>query len=73
MQEVFLTDILEHLRSQDLVVVIATIYGPDSWGFEFRQGQEVFLCSKTIQTGSGAHVASYYWVLGSFPRGKAAM
>ena len=32
--------------------------GLDGHGFEFQQGQEIFLFSKTVNTGSGAHQVS---------------
>ena len=49
-------------------VGIATRYGLDSPGIEFRWG-EIF---GTRQTDLGAHPASYILIPSSFPLGKAA-
>ena len=48
----------------DCVVIIATSFGLDGPGFEFRQGSEVFLSSKTVEIGSGATRRPVQWVLG---------
>jgi hypothetical protein len=60
--------------SRDTAVVIATAYGLDDRGVEFesRWGQG-FSLLHIVQTGSGAHLASYpMGTGGSFPGGKAA-
>jgi hypothetical protein len=59
--------------SWDSVVSIATGYGLDDRGAEFesRQGQE-FSPLHVVQTGSGAHQASYPMGTGGyFPGGKS--
>jgi hypothetical protein len=41
-------------------------------GFDFQQGQEIFLTHHNVQTCSRAHPAPYPMSIGgSFPRGKA--
>jgi hypothetical protein len=54
-------------RGQDSVVGIATSYGLDGPGIEFRWGARF---SVPIQTGPGAHPASYTTGTGSFPSVK---
>jgi hypothetical protein len=44
---------------QDTTVGIVTSYRLDGWRLEFQQGQDTFIFSKTVQTGSGAHPAAY--------------
>jgi hypothetical protein len=47
-------------------------YRLDDQGFESRQALEIFLFTR-VQTGTGAHLASYpIGTRGSFPGGKAA-
>jgi hypothetical protein len=61
-------------ESRDTVVCIATNYGLDDLGVEFesRKGQELSLLH-VVQTGSGAHPASYSMGTGgSFPGAKVA-
>jgi hypothetical protein len=60
--------------SRDSAVGIKTGYGLDDRGvgFEFRWGQE-FSLHHVVQTGNGAHPASYPMATGgSFPGGKVA-
>jgi hypothetical protein len=45
-------------------VGIATRYGLDSPGIEYRWGAQI---SAPVQTGPGAHPASYTTDIGSFP------
>jgi len=54
---------------RDSSVGIATRYGLDSPGIESRWGKRF---SAPVQTGPGAHPASYTVGTGSFPGGKAA-
>ena len=54
---------------QDSTVGIATRYGLDGPGIESRWGARF---SAPVQTGPGAHPASYTMGTGSFPGGKAA-
>ena len=49
---------------RDSVVVIATRYGLDGPGIESRWGARF---SALVQTGPGAHAASYTMGTGSFP------
>jgi len=42
MQKVFLTDILEHLRSWNSIVTVGTSYGMKCFRFEFRQEKDIF-------------------------------
>ena len=42
MWKVFLTDILEHLRSWNIIVVVGTSYGMKCFGFEFRQEKDIY-------------------------------
>jgi hypothetical protein len=45
----------------------------DDWRFESRQGLVIFFFHYRVQTGSGAHPASYpMGTRGTFPGGKAA-
>jgi hypothetical protein len=53
----------------DSAVGIATSYGLDSLGIEFRWGARF---SSPVQTGPGAHPASYTTGTSHFPGGKAA-
>jgi hypothetical protein len=54
---------------------IVSDYGLDDWAIEVRSptGAEDFSSSPCVQTGSGAHPASYppMGTRGSFPGGKA--
>jgi hypothetical protein len=50
--------------SRNNVVGIATRYGLDGPGIEFRWGRDF---SAPVQTGPGAHPASYTMGTGSFP------
>jgi hypothetical protein len=52
---------------------MATGYGLDGRGVDSRQRQDLYLL-QSVQTGSGAHPASYPVGTrgGPFPRGKAA-
>jgi hypothetical protein len=52
---------------------IAPGYGLDNWGFESPAGAGNFSFYHRVQTGSGAHPASYpMGARGSFPGDKAA-
>ena len=56
-------------KTQDSSVGKATRYGLDGQGIESRWGARF---SAPVQTGPGAHPASYTMGTWSFPRGKAA-
>jgi hypothetical protein len=63
------------MMGQDSSVGIATGYGLDSrmTGVRFPEGTGNFSLHRRVQTGSGAHPASYSMGTGgSFPGGKAA-
>jgi hypothetical protein len=63
------------LKSRDSSVGIATDYGLDDWmiGVRIPAGAGNFSLRHRVQTGSGAHPASYpMGTRGSFPGGKAA-
>ena len=53
-----------YFRNWDSSVGIATRYGLDGPGLELRWGAKF---SATVQTGPGAHPASYTMGTGSFP------
>jgi hypothetical protein len=55
---------------RDSVLGIATRYGLDGPGFESRGGGERARFSAPVQTGPGAHPASYTMSTASFPRVK---
>ena len=57
------------LVGQDSLVGIATGYGLDGPVIESRWGARF---SAPVQTGPGAHTASYTMGTGSFPGGKPA-
>lgn len=46
MWKVFVTDILEHLRSWNNIVVVGTSYGMKCFGFEFQQEKDIFSALK---------------------------
>jgi hypothetical protein len=57
--------------SRDSSVGVATGYGLDGWGSIPGTGRD-FPLLHSVQTGSGAHPASYTFKnVGSFPGGKA--
>jgi hypothetical protein len=67
--------ILNLLKNLDSSVSTATGYGLDDWMIEVRfpAGAGNFSPHHRVQTGSGAHPASYpMGTTGSFPGGKAA-
>jgi hypothetical protein len=60
-------------KSRDSSVGIVTGYGLDDRGFRFTAGAGNSSLHHRVQTGSGAHPASYpMGTRGSFPMGKAA-
>jgi hypothetical protein len=66
---------MEPNKSRDSSVRIALGYGLDDRGsrVRFPEGAGNFSLNHRVQTGSGAHPASYPMVTrGSFPGGKAA-
>ena len=56
-------------RSRDIAVAVATRYGLDGPGIECRRRRDL---SAIVQTGHGAHPASYTMGTLSFPGGKTA-
>jgi hypothetical protein len=63
------------ILSHDISVGIALSFGLDDWGsrVRFPVGAGNFSLHHSVQTGSGAHPASYpVGARGSFPGGKAA-
>jgi hypothetical protein len=73
---VFLSDTLypseTRLKHEISAVGIGIGYGLNGLGFEFRQGQEIFVFSKTSRPSLGPTQPPIQWVPGFFLRGKAA-
>lgn len=56
------------LCTRDSVVCIVTRTGVDDSGFDSRQEQEIYLCSKTSLLALGSTCSSVQWASAAFPR-----